>query len=132
MSPSLRNVMAEFGGAGSTYTHPVGAPAGTRHDPLESLPVQNSRHSECPDFHNPHAAQATTPKVSPPNAQQSLTGVSGIRVRHVVTPAHYQYEICFKCHGDSNDKPQSGSYAMYGRKPFAPRRRPIHSTFVWI
>jgi hypothetical protein len=108
--------MAEFGGT-NTYTHPIGAPVSPPHDAAEALPVQSSRHSECVDCHNPHAAQATTSSFAP-GVQQSLTGVSGISSSGgAVNPVHNEYEICFKCHADSRNKPQSSTYGVYGREP---------------
>ena len=114
VSPALFNISAELSRA---YTHPIGTPTSPPHDPAEALPVRNSRHSECSDCHNSHAAQATT-TLSPPIVQQSLAGVSGINSSgSIVNPANYQYEICFKCHADSSNKPQSAAYGVYGREP---------------
>src|SRR5208283_4067323 len=114
VSPALLNISAE---RSRPYTHPIGIPTSPRHDPAEPLPVRNSRHSECSDCHNSHAAQATT-TLSPPIVQQSLAGVSGINSSgSIVDPAHNQYEICFKCHADSPNKPQSAAYDLYGRQP---------------
>ena len=114
VSPALPNLIAEFSLA---YVHPIGVSSPSPHDPAEPLPVRNSRHSECADCHNPHAAQPTT-MTSPPGAQQSLAGVSGINsAGSLVNPVHNQYEICFKCHADSPNKPQSAGYRMYGYQP---------------
>ncbi len=114
VSPALPSVTVELS---SAYSHPVGVSISAAHDPSERLPVSNSRHSECADCHNPHATQATTTASAPSN-QQSLTGVSGISSSgSVLSTASNQYEICFKCHADSNNKPQSVSYAAYGREP---------------
>ena len=33
-------------------------------------------------------------------------------------PAANQYEICFKCHANSNNKPQNANYSVYGRTPY--------------
>ena len=114
VSPPLLNIIAELSLA---YTHPIGVPVSPPHDPAERLPVNDSRHSECADCHNAHAAQATTSPF-PPRVQQSLAGVSGINSSgSIVNPANNQYEICFKCHADSSNKPQSATYGMYGREP---------------
>ncbi len=114
VSPALLNITAELS---LSYTHPIGVPTSTPHDPAEPLPVRNSRHSACADCHNPHAAQATT-ILSPPRVQQSLARVSGINSSgSVVDPAINEYEICFKCHADSSGKPQSAAYGVYGREP---------------
>lgn len=113
-SPTLRNIAAEIG---STYSHPIGLPAAPPHDPSERLPVNSSRHSECADCHNPHAAQATD-RSSPPAAQPSLAGVSGLSAAgNIVKSVQNEYEVCFKCHADSTNKPQSSRYGLYGREP---------------
>jgi predicted CXXCH cytochrome family protein len=114
VTPALRNVIAEVS---TPYSHPIGTPISPPHDPKESLPVNNSRHSECADCHNPHAARQAT-IATPPTVQQSLAGVSGINSSgSIVNPAQNQYEICFKCHADSSNKPQSAGGGMYGREP---------------
>jgi len=114
ISPALPNVIAVFS---SSYRHPIGEPTSPPHDPAESLPVSDSRHSECADCHNPHAARATT-SISPPGVPQSLAGTSGISsAGSIVNPTTNEYEICFKCHGDSRNKPQSAMYGVYGREP---------------
>jgi predicted CXXCH cytochrome family protein len=114
LNPPLPNVIAEVS---SPYSHPVGLPVSPPHDPAESLPVSNSRHSECADCHNAHAAQSPGSN-SPPAIPRSMTGASGIGSSGaVVSPAANEYEICFKCHSDSTNKPQSSTYTVYGREP---------------
>jgi len=103
ISPVLRNVMGDFS---KTYSHPTTTVAGV-HDPTESLPVNTARHAECPDCHNPHAA----------SAQSNLAGVSGYDASGPQRPATTGYQVCFKCHADSNNKPQSSTYLTYGRTP---------------
>ena len=67
-------------------------------------PLVLTMHAECEDCHNPHAvnnAQASAPDVS-----GRLQGVKGITMGGTpVEPALYEYEICFRCHGDSPGKP---------------------------
>ncbi len=79
--------------------HPVTSTVGV-HEPNEDY-LTVSRHVECADCHNPHQVNiiitATAPDVS-----GRLTGVSGVSESgSLVQSATYQYEICFKCHGDS-------------------------------
>lgn len=113
VSPALANVISEFN---KTYSHPVNLPASAPHEPGESLPINNSRHAECADCHNPHAAKATT-VTSAPNLPPTMAGVSGISSSGgAVTRATNEYEVCFKCHADSNNKPQSPAYTLYGRE----------------
>ena len=72
------------------------------HDPAEALPV-TTVHIECVDCHNPHAANPyATPTIS-----GKLEYVSGVNINSgqgTKPPvfASYEYEICFKCHGDTN------------------------------
>jgi predicted CXXCH cytochrome family protein len=82
--------------------HRVDAYMGT-HDPKESLPILTA-HVECVDCHNPHASNSAT--TAPPFVSGKLQKVSGIDRNGVrILPpdfAQYEYEICFKCHGDSS------------------------------
>lgn len=79
--------------------HPVSDTTGV-HDPAEPANV-DSRHVECEDCHNPHAAGARTGVIS-----KSIVGVRGISLTGIeVESASHEYEICFRCHGDSYNKP---------------------------
>jgi hypothetical protein len=90
-----KNISAEFN---KSSIHPVANRTGT-HDPNESA-VVSSRHVECVDCHNPHAAKASGTPAGP------LTSVRGVnRLGSEVFPAAYEYEVCFRCHGDSTGKP---------------------------
>lgn len=65
------------------------------HDPLETA-VVNNRHVECIDCHNPHAANSTNP----------LNGVRGIdQGGSEVASITRTEQLCYRCHGDSNNKP---------------------------
>ncbi|MCU7925111.1 MAG: cytochrome c3 family protein [Candidatus Thiodiazotropha sp. (ex Dulcina madagascariensis)] len=80
-------------------THPVGVTTGV-HDPAEPG-IVDSRHVECEDCHNPHAARAV-----PGNLPGSLIGVRGISMSGTeLDHASHEYEICFRCHADSTNKP---------------------------
>ena len=46
-----------------------------------------------------------------------MLGVSGYGASGAVRPASTEYQICFKCHADSTNKPQNSTYAAYGRTP---------------
>jgi len=122
-----RNIKAEF--LDKTYKHPVLlTPSG--HDPAEGPPssahplpetsVGVARHAECEDCHNPHKATTTT--AQPPLISGPLTGVKGDSSSNSFLPqATNEYEVCFKCHGDSANKPQpldNGSAGIgFGRNP---------------
>ena len=75
------------------------------------------RHATCVDCHNPHAAfqqDATAPRIKGANV-----GTWGIDVRgDLVDPARFEYELCFKCHGDSANQPQARGLPRIG----VPRR----------
>lgn len=97
------NVMAEFNK--SSY-HPIDNRTGT-HDPNESA-VISARHVECVDCHNPHAAKASGTPAGP------LTGVRGVnRNNSEVNPIAYEYELCFRCHGDSTGKPAAPTSRVF-------------------
>ena len=112
-----RNIATEFT---KTYRHPTYSTTPSVHDASESptnptyrLPETSaaaSRHAECPDCHNGHASYAGT--ASAPKGSGKLAGVWGIDtngnlVQPSGTPASVrEYEICYKCHAGSANKPQ--------------------------
>lgn len=96
------------------YNHAAGQASPGVHDASESpssatfrLPELSSsapRHAACVDCHDPHSARQQ-PAVAP-SASGLLAGVWGIdRFGNKVSPALNQYEVCFKCHGDSANQP---------------------------
>ncbi len=96
---AVANVAADFLKA---ERHPVVDTTGV-HQPLESLSTM-PRHAECVDCHNPHAAR-TAPS-TPPNAPGALDGVNGVNSGGaLVAQVAFTYEVCFKCHADSTNKP---------------------------
>jgi len=124
---SDRNIKAEF--QGKTYKHPVlltpsshdaaESPNSAAH-PLPESGVGLPRHAECMDCHNPHIASSAT--AQPPLVSGALLGVKGQSAGNSFLPqAINEYEICFKCHGDSANKPQALDYGTagigYGRNP---------------
>jgi len=106
VSPALLNVTAEFS---KTYAHPTMTVTGA-HDPAETLPLNNTRHAECADCHNSHAASAQVGTALPPAAQADLAGVSGYDTTGIQQPAAKEYQLCFKCHADSTNKPLTSTY----------------------
>jgi predicted CXXCH cytochrome family protein len=84
------NIEAEFN---KFARHPI-IDTTNIHDPAESA-VVNSRHVECVDCHNPHAANGTAP----------LNGVRGIDQQgSEITQVNGVQELCYRCHGDSLNK----------------------------
>ncbi len=113
-SVAAKDVSADFS---KPYVHPAYTSTPSVHEATESpinpsatLPEINAgaqRHAECPDCHNPHAAYAqaaAAPDVTGPLSQVWGIDSSGIEKE----PAIAQYEICYKCHADSANKPQEG------------------------
>ncbi len=95
-SVALRDVMTAFS---PTSNHPIGSTTGI-HDPVEPAVVV-SRHVECVDCHDPHAARANADPT-----EGALRNVSGINLAGAaVKPVTQTYEVCFRCHGDSPGKP---------------------------
>lgn len=81
--------------------HPIDRTSGV-HDPMED-PLNPTRHVECVDCHNPHAARAGA--AAAPNAPPSLAGVKGVNLGGAVVAAvTKEYELCFRCHADSNNR----------------------------
>jgi hypothetical protein len=68
------------------------------------------RHVACLDCHDPHAASG---RPAPPGGVGgALAGVWGVDQHgQRVEQIRFEYELCFKCHGDSANKPQSGGVA---------------------
>lgn len=117
LTPVLPDVSGEFDN--NQYKHPINL--GALHDPMENaFPLNANRHSECADCHNSHAAQGGTSSVAPA-LQPALNGVPGVSATDGTTalkPSANQFEVCFKCHGNSVNKPQSAGYLVYGRTPY--------------
>ena len=68
------------------------------HDRKGSL-RSTTRDATCLDCHNAHVANKR--KASPPNASGMLQGVRGVdRNGAEIASVYYEYEVCFKCHGD--------------------------------
>ena len=98
-----KNIMTEFN---KSSFHPIDNRTGT-HDPTESA-VVSARHVECVDCHNPHAAKSSGTPAGP------LTGVRGVnRFGTAVNPIAYEYELCFRCHGDSSGKPAAPTSRVF-------------------
>lgn len=107
------NVVSEFS---KPYVHPTFSATPSAHEATESptngtftLPETNPatpRHAECADCHNSHAARNAA--ASPPAAAGSLRQVSGVSAAGTwLTAIGNEYELCFKCHSSSANKPQS-------------------------
>ena len=96
-----RNISAEFS---KTYRHPITTYTNV-HDPSASVEpaVAQSRHVECVDCHNPHSAQSADIGSLP----GQLRGVRGVDQSGLgsIEPITQVYQLCFRCHGYSPDKP---------------------------
>ena len=91
---ATENIQSEFR---KFSRHPVGDMVGT-HDPTEPV-IVNSRHVECADCHNPHAASSTGIPSGP------LAKVRGVNMAgNEVNPVTNEYQLCFRCHADSYNK----------------------------
>ena len=83
------------------------------------------RHVTCVDCHDPHSSNPRTARA--PDAPGPLAGVWGIDLNgQRVNVVRYEYEVCFKCHGDSANKPQASQLGLRtgparaaGREPAA-------------
>ena len=96
-----KNVELEFS---KLSRHPIALTSGV-HDPAED-PLAMTRHVECQDCHDPHAARPGG--AMPPFVPGPLIGVPGINsAGQPVAEISAEYELCYKCHADS---PGSTSY----------------------
>lgn len=90
-----KNVIAEFN---KLSVHPIYNSTGL-HDPTEDVIVTSNRHVGCLDCHNSHAVFSSSFGLLP----GSLRKVRGVSAQGlVVDEINYEYELCFRCHGDSN------------------------------
>lgn len=127
VAETSRNIRAEF--QGKLYSHPVSMTP-SLHDAGESptaalhpLPEASSgapRHAECVDCHNPHFASNAW--AEPPRVSGPLLGASGHSSAGTFLPQSVnEFEVCFKCHADSANKPQAFDLSNvgigYGRNP---------------
>lgn len=109
-SVASTDIAAEYA---KPFAHPTLTMTPSSHDPSEEpsrpsnampeIVPSAPRHAECADCHDPHAARSSSGGVLP----GSLAGAWGIdsdgTKRDEATADH---EICYKCHGDSANKPQ--------------------------
>ena len=96
---AAKNIMGQFS---KMYRHNITGYTNA-HAPDENALVQ-PRHVECSDCHNPH--QSNNQTAAAPNANGTQKGVKGIDASgNPVTQVQYEYELCYRCHADSNDKP---------------------------
>lgn len=92
---AARDITSEFR---KFSRHPIGDTIGT-HDPTEYATV-NTRHVECADCHNPHAASSTGIPSGP------LEKIRGVNITgREINPILNEYQLCFRCHADSYNKP---------------------------
>lgn len=84
--------------------HDAGEGPASRSAPLPETDAAAPRHATCPDCHDAHAA---TSQPAPASGIAGWNrGAWGIdRNGQRVSPAQFQYELCFKCHGDSRNQP---------------------------
>ena len=114
VNPAIPDVMRDFSKA---YAHPTTSLAGL-HDPKEdAFPLGVNRHAECADCHQPHRAQIERSASVPPAVGPALFGVSGFSAAGVLLSAANEFEVCFKCHSTSPNKPQGPAFAKFGRIP---------------
>ena len=71
------------------------------HDAAENYAIARvPRHVECADCHNAHQAN-DLPSPGGGVVSGAIQGVTGVAATGQTVPwARYEYEICFKCHGD--------------------------------
>lgn len=104
----IRGRMADIGAElRKTYNHPVLTVRGV-HRSSETLPETNPsapRHSECVDCHAPHDLTREEP----------FRGIPGKRVGSFTTDVTHEYELCYRCHAESANRParSSNKHALF-------------------
>ena len=72
-----------------------------KHDPRETS-AGLQLHVECADCHNPHAATAPSAIPGYVAIGETMVNVRGVTIGGAtVESAQHEYEVCFRCHGDS-------------------------------
>ncbi len=100
----ITNIAAEFQKSSRHYPElaTIGDSSGIAHDPMENVTAL-SGHVECQDCHNQHSV--TNAVAIAPMVNGRLQGVTGVdRAGSAVQTAQFEYEICFKCHGNSEQR----------------------------
>ena len=91
-----QKVMLDFN---QVSAHPIYVNSDS-HSPQEDPVNPPLRHVTCVDCHNPHAA--TTSVGTKTAIAGALTGVVGVNAGGaVIRNVQHEYELCFRCHGDS-------------------------------
>ncbi len=110
----LGNVEAELR---KPYNHPVLSVSGV-HRQYEVLPeelVNAARHSECVDCHEPHLTEKGRP----------FRGLKGKRVGNFIVELDQEYELCYKCHGESANLPARSTSKRAEFKTTNPSFHPV-------
>jgi predicted CXXCH cytochrome family protein len=133
-SVDRKNLEAEFN---KRSVHPV-LQTSQLHQAGEDL-INGPRHVACADCHNSHVAKSSTTHAAPlrnptaavPAATGPILQVKGVnRSGSVMSSVAYEYELCFRCHGDnatrksatvSRVNPQANT-----RQQFSPSNRSFH------
>lgn len=101
------------------YNHPVLTTQGV-HYQREILPetiVNAARHSECVDCHEPHLV----------SSEQPFRGISGKRVGNFATEITQEYELCYKCHGQSANLPADSTDKQLEFRPTNKSYHPVEA-----
>ncbi len=118
-----KNIVNEFN---KVSLHPIYNYTGA-HDPAENTVVSSNRHVECSDCHNSHAVS----NVAGGPVSGSLTAVKGVNAQgSPVSAVNYEYELCFRCHADSNYAARNYVNRQFAenntRLEFAPANQSYH------
>ena len=118
-----KNILPEFN---KLSVHPAYSSSGM-HDAAEEAGVQSRRHAACSDCHNAHAvSDAGAGWLA--GALKAIKGVNGSGL--AVEEISYEYELCFRCHGDANYAAHSYVDRQFAedstRREFDPANRSFH------
>jgi len=104
VSPAPANIVAEMTAPKNGHALGVG---NSPHQVNEPALLNQSRHSNCVDCHNPHSSSQIQTFPAAPTIRASQGRVAGISATDgttVLSPAINQYENCLRCHGNSAGK----------------------------
>jgi predicted CXXCH cytochrome family protein len=120
-----KNVNADFQKAS---IHPITLNSKS-HTSTEDPVNPATRHVTCADCHDAHAANTTTAVA--PNASGALANLTGVTAAGgIAKPLQKEYELCFRCHADSNQRGAAVVPRQYvqtnTRLEFSPANQSFH------
>jgi len=112
----------------SKKQHPSITVNSQAHKPNEDPVNPDTRHVTCADC---MTRMRQLPDRSETSSVRRAAGIKGITAAGgIVQPIEREYELCFRCHGDSNARGQQQSHARSSRPTRASNSPPATKVFI--